>query len=728
MPFSFDRPTSGPTPSLLFLLGLSSYFLPSYAVVPSSSLTISSPSVGSEVLYVSESFGFGSPLPKYGGDVRGPLTLVKSSDLLSAAGYEDGDDPYKASLLCDDLSLYPASTDGTGAVALVPRGNCTYAQKAQAAYQLGASGVVVYETTASKYKYDQDKAEAGGGVVAKGVVWPSDKRDYDCDRGSGRVSPDAVELPYAVDVEENDSATAASCSCTGCLLTGRSYDGSELLDDLSGSSYQTCCAWDLHVILYGDNKYDPPIPAVFATMKQAKTLAAAAETADVTIYLEKRWEPPFNLGGLAIWALGVAVAVWASYGAADDLREGTKKIMQAETNGDAGASAGREANRGEQDWKEEEIQVLTMRHAFGFLLVSSCTLLLLYYTEAYNFVKIMYALACSGMVAQLILYPLARNALARYSLDSVAFVNRCLGEVSRSDVVATVLGHVWGGIWLYIALAVPHPQMPFFWITQNIFGACLCSAFLKTARLPNLKIASALLGAAFVYDIFFVFITPYIFSSSVMLTVATSGGPPSDPDFCEKYPTESDCLRGDPLPMLFSLPNPLDYSKSSSLLGIGDVVLPGLILALCARMDEARALLGAASDGRRNGRGACPASDRRAWLTLAPGGYFIPVCAAYAVGLAMAFAAVVLMQMGQPALLYLVPMTVGTVAFLGWRRGEINDLWNGPRFLESAQTLLDGGNRSEEDRSDITQYASDDNSASSIDPIIDSDPPINPII
>ena len=83
-----------------------------------------------------------------------------------------------------------------------------------------------------------------------------------------------------------------------------------------------------------------------------------------------------------------------------------------------------------------------------------------------------------------------------------------------------------------------------------------------------------LLIVAFFYDIFFVFVTPLIFSGkSVMITVATSGGPPTlDPAWCEKYPDDPGCQGGQPLPMLFQIPRLGDYQGGSSLLGLGDIV------------------------------------------------------------------------------------------------------------------------------------------------------------
>lgn len=68
----------------------------------------------------------------------------------------------------------------------------------------------------------------------------------------------------------------------------------------------------------------------------------------------------------------------------------------------------------------------------------------------------------------------------------------------------------------------------------------------------------------------------------------------------------------------------------------------------------------------------------------------MPLVIAYAVGLLMANTAVYVMQMGQPALLYLVPCCLGTLACIGWRRNELLELWHGPRALKAADGILYG--------------------------------------
>jgi signal peptide peptidase-like protein 2B len=60
--------------------------------------------------------------------------------------------------------------------------------------------------------------------------------------------------------------------------------------------------------------------------------------------------------------------------------------------------------------------------------------------------------------------------------------------------------------------------------------------------------------------------------------------------------------------------------------------------------------------------------------------YFAPAVCAYAGGLVLTYVALYnswFGDQGQPALLYLVPCTLGTVLVLGSVRGELRMLWDG---------------------------------------------------
>ena len=149
-------------------------------------------------------------------------------------------------------------------------------------------------------------------------------------------------------------------------------------------------------------------------------------------------------------------------------------------------------------------------------------------------------------------------------------------------------------------------------------------------------------------------------------------------------PSDKNCQGGDPLPMLLTMPRLFDYEGGSNLLGLGDIVLPGLLVSYAARFDAAKSLLGVMRGG--NGARACPEGQS----CRLGSGYFVPLVISYGIGLAMANMAVYLMQMGQPALLYLVPCCLGTFSALGWYRGEMGDLWDAPKAIRAADTIVYG--------------------------------------
>merc|ERR1712066_128700 len=100
------------------------------------------------------------------------------------------------------------------------------------------------------------------------------------------------------------------------------------------------------------------------------------------------------------------------------------------------------------------------------------------------------------------------------------------------------------------------------------------------------------------------------------------------------------------------MPAIADPLGSPHMLGFGDIALPGLLVSFLRRHD----LL----------------SNRRLLR-----GYFLPSLVGYFIGLSTTMVALFVMNMGQPALLYLVPGTLGTTVVLASCRGELSSLWDG---------------------------------------------------
>jgi len=598
--------------------------------------------------------------------------------------------------------------------------------------------VIIYNTLASRY---------GVNETTKEIIYPSDKNDYDCDYGRDSVAMGTITLPYGDDVTGNDEvmkkvgAGMPQCASQRALLTGKIENGMA----------EACCAWDLHIWLYKDSELEKEegtsvtIPAVFITMAQADDVLSIMKNSqgNTTVELYQRWRPEYNVSALLIWAVGVLVAWLASYLSAGELRAKKKLLtggqprarrrpsrdamlsavsseVEVERQRSAASSRGSGNTSGAvagssgvtemvtprgggggaavasqgQEPEEEQVE-LTMIHAIVFIVFASASLFILFFFQIYNVVKIMYAFGCSNAMAMVIFRPFYAKISYKFFPEkcihgAICTIRHCdIGSISYLDFFSSLTAYIVGGVWLTIAFTTSSPdQNLFFWVTQDIMGGCICIMFLSVIKLNRLQVATVLLGVAFFYDIFFVFITPYIFKGeSVMITVATSGGPPTaDPTWCEKYPKSDGCQGGDPLPMLFTIPRLFDYQGGSSLLGLGDIVLPGLLLSFGARLDEAKCLIGLSRGGRgrlNNGDGSCPNGDNKCAGPCR--GYFCPLVLAYALGLIMANAAVYLMQMGQPALLYLVPLCLGTMGFQGYWRGEFWDLWNGPKVLMAAE-------------------------------------------
>mmetsp|Transcript_73466 Transcript_73466/g.209005 ORF Transcript_73466/g.209005 Transcript_73466/m.209005 type:complete len:446 (-) Transcript_73466:211-1548(-) len=318
-----------------------------------------------------------------------------------------------------------------------------------------------------------------------------------------------------------------------------------------------------------------------------------------------------------------------------------------------------------------------------FIVVASSVLLILFYIDLYLFVTIMFCVSAASSTGQVLLRPFfmwlcgqrSRQELIELpwigsvsTLDGLCTGNARPPHLLPSRITTPIIAlpsylrpHLCPrppaegtGVFLSVTWFLVRETADWAFVLQDLFGMCLCVLFLSVIRFSNMKVAALLLSMAFLYDIFFVFISPYFFSESVMVKVATGNQPTADPDYCEKYPTDSDCQSTE-LPMLLLLPRIDDYTGGYTMLGLGDIVLPGLLVAFAARYDVS---IGA----------------RIPWN-------FLLMVAGYSVGLMMANVAVYVMEMGQPALLYLVPCTLGILTLKARREGTLHDLWNGPPSL-----------------------------------------------
>ncbi|XP_050956652.1 signal peptide peptidase-like 2A isoform X2 [Labeo rohita] len=214
------------------------------------------------------------------------------------------------------------------------------------------------------------------------------------------------------------------------------------------------------------------------------------------------------------------------------------------------------------------------------------------------------------------------------------------------------------------------------WILQDLLGVAFCLNFLKTISLSNFKICVILLSLLLLYDVFFVFITPFLTKNgeSIMVQVALGPGAGGKGDgIGVEIPGENSSTY-EKLPVVMRIPQFSALAQNLcmmqfSILGYGDIIIPGLLVAYCHKFDV--------------------------WMGNSRRIYFISCAVAYAVGLGVTFAVMLLSKMGQPALLYLVPCTLLTSGILASVRKEFRHFWSGTGTYqvldESRKPLLSDG-------------------------------------
>ncbi|KAK0398186.1 hypothetical protein QR680_002462 [Steinernema hermaphroditum] len=173
------------------------------------------------------------------------------------------------------------------------------------------------------------------------------------------------------------------------------------------------------------------------------------------------------------------------------------------------------------------------------------------------------------------------------------------------------------------------------WITNNLLGIAFSIYGIENLHLTSFKAGTWLLAGLFVYDVF------WVFGTEVMTTVA----------------------KGIDAPILLQFP--LDIYRNGwleadkyAMLGLGDIVIPGIFVALLRRFDHR---IGQKSEGKKSQKSRC---------------YFVITMFAYAFGLFITMGVMHYFKAAQPALLYLVPSCVLIPLCVAAIRGEAGELWN----------------------------------------------------
>lgn len=305
--------------------------------------------------------------------------------------------PSSNELLCYNVT---SSKDTYKGLMLVPRGNCTFETKAINAQRLGATGIVVYGTLASRYSLNTTKYinHTDHVYTVDDIVYPQEFYDYDCEKGRAEISSSKISmtpLPYNAATNDpilsgpsslcyqNSPDSLQNCPSQACLLTGQNVSS-------GNNKLEACCAWDLAIWLYNDpNMTDDNvhIPAVYLTMEQANVLLTEMKYGSVDAILYARYRPTYNPSALLIWALGVFVAALAAYLSSSEYLSARKRVEQHQEMAPAvDSSVEMEAGRSETQQLSyqrtpppEETLELSVEHAFVFIVMASSGLLILFF-------------------------------------------------------------------------------------------------------------------------------------------------------------------------------------------------------------------------------------------------------------------------------------------------------------------------------------------------------------
>ncbi|XP_027131477.1 minor histocompatibility antigen H13 isoform X2 [Larimichthys crocea] len=163
------------------------------------------------------------------------------------------------------------------------------------------------------------------------------------------------------------------------------------------------------------------------------------------------------------------------------------------------------------------------------------------------------------------------------------------------------------------------------WIANNLFGLAFALNGVELLHLNNVSTGCILLGGLFVYDVF------WVFGTNVMVTVAKSFEAPIKLVFPQDL-----------------LEKGLEASNFA-MLGLGDIVIPGIFIALLLRFDVSL---------KKNSRT-----------------YFYSSFLAYIFGLGLTIFVMHTFKHAQPALLYLVPACVGFPVIVALFKGELTEMF-----------------------------------------------------
>ena len=293
--------------------------------------------------------------------------------------------------------------------------------------------------------------------------------------------------------------------------------------------------------------------------------------------------------------------------------------------------------------KEREVDTMTQKDAFMFPVVGSCVLFGLFLVFKYfnkDYVNLLFHIYFSLIG----LYTISCIIYEKL-VDMQTFENFSKKNVLEIPAIKWVLdkGTKINQLDLIcLALASPIGVSYFFfknWTLNNILGIAFSIFGIENLMLGQFKIGFILLGLLFFYDIFWVFGTP------VMVTVAKNLDGPIKLMFPKNFESITNGV------------SPQDFN----MIGLGDIVIPGVFVALMLRFDMYNFF-------KNNKNKVMP-------FSLSNSRYFISTFMGYTFGIVTTLVVMTVFKAAQPALLYLVPGCLFSSILTAYANGKMTELW-----------------------------------------------------
>jgi len=351
--------------------------------------------------------------------------------------------------------------------------------------------------------------------------------------------------------------------------------------------------------------------------------------------------------------ISILLIVYGSFRSLALEEEGKEKAdAESKEDGDEEGSKGEKSNNG--------IQTLDSIQAMCLPLGASISLLVMFFF--FDSMQMLFAI-CTAVIATValafLLLPmcqyLMRPCAKKHKISLGVWGRFTSAELLSVSISICV-------VWVWI--------MTGHWLLMDAMGMGLCVAFIAFVRLPSLKVSTLLLSGLLLYDVFWVFFSQYVFNANVMVRVATRPADNPVGVMARKFHIGGDMARNAPR---LSLPGKLVFPSTQnaghfSMLGLGDIVMPGLLLCFVMRYDAYKK---AQAQKMADAGIPLPAS----WYRIS---YFHCSLFGYFVGLLTATISSEIFKAAQPALLYLVPFTLSPLFLMAYLKGDLKTMWHEP--------------------------------------------------